>query len=93
MKSVEKIDWNNNVWKHDTNLKIYIRQYGNPNSQLNGLNTQELIYLAKCTEKARVLIDTGKAECSLCQNIVDNCECFRCNECFSTICECVKKKK
>ena len=83
-----KIDWDNAAWKSIDNLKNYIRKYGNSAVSLNEMNQEELLHLARCTEKAQILINEGNSQCLQCHKIVDCCECDRCNQCYCVPMEC-----
>lgn len=86
------IDWDNPIWKNDVNLKNYIKTNGNSSVNLNGLTIDELLSLAKSTEKALALIDIEEEEiCARCEYAIDDCICYRCRKCYSSCCNCPKE--
>ena len=85
------IDWTDSTWCHEYNLKNYIKRYGNHKTNLGNKTYDELLQLAKNTEKALVLIKEDEHECRLCKKKIDDCCCYRCDECYKTYCKCRKK--
>lgn len=83
-----KINWDEDVWKHDINLKSYIRKHGNGSVNLNQYNHEQLLKLAKNTERANVLNDIEQQICMYCVTNIDNCTCERCDYCYNTKYEC-----
>jgi len=83
------INWNDNIWKSDDNIKLYIRKYGNPPSNLNTLTHDELLLFAQKTEKVVVLNSIDQKTCDHCNGILDQCICPRCDKCYESIFDCM----
>ncbi len=88
-----KIDWDNSVWEDSNNLKLYIHEYGNPGVNLNAITDEDLMNLAKATEKGRVMLDIMDERCIKCGNEFKECFCIRCDLCYATQCDCPILKK
>lgn len=88
------VNWEDPIWKSECNLKGYIKKNGNPRINLNDKSKENLLELAKKTEKALALIEIEKEElCSNCCSNIDNCTCYRCKKCYSTNCDCENDDK
>lgn len=83
-----KIDWDNTTWKNNDNIKSYIRKFGNPDTNLSEMTHDELLHLAKCTEKACAITNEENQPCSQCNEIIAECHCVRCDNCYCVQIEC-----
>ena len=88
----DKIDWNHIAWKSDENIKSYIRKFGNQNTDLSSMDHEQLLHLAKCTEKACAITYEENSQCSQCSEIIDKCHCNRCDDCYCVQNECKCEK-
>jgi len=85
------IDWESNTWNDDNNIKNYIKKNGNADVNLSKFSHDDLMQLAKNTEKALALDEGDDIPCHLCENLFEGCNCYRCPECYSTLCDCVRR--
>lgn len=88
------INWKENAWKNKENLINYICKFGNPDAvEFAQMTHEELLVLAKNTEKANALLAEDECNCDSCGERIDECECERCPSCFCTLCDCEEKYK